>query len=295
MEHSKTESDRTDQTKFPEPESKSDPKDSAPRANGDGNAGVAVNAAQPGHESESLGPAGTAKRTESTGSIRKSVHWNPDLVSETTFESSPERFRSTSLSSSMSQTSVNVKETLNTVRNALGVWGRKVGEATKKAETLAGNTWQHLKTSPSLTEAALGRIAQGTKVLAEGGYEKIFQQTFETVPGEKLLTCYACYLSTSAGPVMGILYISTEKIAYCSDNPISYKSDNQTEWSYYKVIIPSHQLKVVNPSSSRANAAEKYIQVVSVDNHEFWFMGFLNYEGAVNSLQEVLQANATPS
>jgi hypothetical protein len=30
-----------------------------------------------------------------------------------------------------------------TVRNVLGRWGRKVGEATKKAETLAGNTWQH--------------------------------------------------------------------------------------------------------------------------------------------------------
>lgn len=94
-----------------------------------------------------------------------------------------------------------------------------------------------MKTSPSFTEAALGRIAQGTKVLAEGGYEKIFQQAFETVPGEQLLTSYACYLSTSAGPVMGILYISTEKIAYCSDNPISYKSDSRTEWSYYKVHI----------------------------------------------------------
>ncbi|XP_028769362.1 GLABRA2 expression modulator [Neltuma alba] len=295
MEHTKTESDHPGQTKVPEPESKSDPKDSAPGANGDGNAGIAVNAAHSGSESDSVGPAGTVKRTVSTGSIRKSVHWNPDLVSETTFVASPERFRSNSLSSSMSQTSVNVKDTLDTVRNVLGRWGKKVGEATKKAETLAGNTWQHLKTSPSFTEAALGRIAQGTKVLAEGGYEKIFQQTFETVPEEKLLTSYACYLSTSAGPVMGILYISTEKIAYCSDNPISYKSDNRTEWSYYKVIIPSHQLKVVNPSSSRTNVAEKYIQVVSVDNHEFWFMGFLNYEGAVDSLQEVLQANEQPS
>lgn len=25
----------------------------------------------------------------------------------------------------------------------LGRWGKKVGEATKKAEDLAGNTWQH--------------------------------------------------------------------------------------------------------------------------------------------------------
>ena len=92
-----------------------------------------------------------------------------------------------------------------------------------------------VKTGPSLTEAAMGRLAQGTKVLAEGGYEKIFKQTFEALPDEQLKVCYACYLSTSAGPVMGVLYISTAKIAFCSDNPLSYKAGNKTEWSYYKV------------------------------------------------------------
>ena len=81
----------------------------------------------------------------------------------------------------------------------------------------------------------MGRIAQGTKVLAEGGYEKIFRQTFDTVPEEQLKKSYACYLSTSAGPVMGILYLSTAKLAFCSDNPLSYKVGDQTEWSYYKV------------------------------------------------------------
>jgi len=38
-------------------------------------------------------------------------------------------------------------ETMVTVRNVLGRWGRKVGEATRKAESLAGNTWQHCKFS----------------------------------------------------------------------------------------------------------------------------------------------------
>lgn len=94
-----------------------------------------------------------------------------------------------------------------------------------------------VKTGPSLADAAVGRIAQGTKVLAEGGYEKIFQQNFETVPGEQLQKTYACYLSTSAGPVMGILYLSTSKLAFCSDSPLSYKTGDQTEWSYYKVDL----------------------------------------------------------
>lgn len=92
-----------------------------------------------------------------------------------------------------------------------------------------------VKTGPSFADAAVGRIAQGTKVLAEGGYEKIFRQTFETVPEEQLLKTYACYLSTSAGPVMGVLYLSSAKLAFSSDNPLSYQTGDQTQWSYYKV------------------------------------------------------------
>ncbi|XP_062098267.1 GEM-like protein 1 [Humulus lupulus] len=181
------------------------------------------------------------------------------------------------------------KNKMDSVKDVLGKWGKKAAEATKMAEDLAGNMWQHLKTGPSFADAAVGRIAQGTKVLAEGGYEKIFQQNFETVPEEQLLKTYACYLSTSAGPVMGILYLSTAKLAFCSDSPLSYKTGDQTEWSYYKVVIPFHQLKEVNPSTSKVNPAEKYIQVISVDNHEFWFMGFVHYDSAVKNLVGVLQ------
>lgn len=56
-----------------------------------------------------------------------------------------------------------------------------------------------------------------------------------------------------------------------------------------QVAIPLHQLRSVNPAASRANTGEKYIQVVSVDDHEFWFMGFVNYDSAVRILQEAVQ------
>lgn len=98
-----------------------------------------------------------------------------------------------------------------------------------------------MRTAPSITEAAVGRIAQGTKVLAEGGHDKIFRQAFSAPPDEQLRKSYACYLSTSAGPVMGILYLSTARVAFCSDNPLSYEAagGDATEWSYYKVIKKS--------------------------------------------------------
>ncbi|KAL9229587.1 hypothetical protein vseg_005038 [Gypsophila vaccaria] len=232
---------------------------------------------------------------------QKSVRWSEQLVSQSTFTPAPDHhhesnnadvenpYVSRSTTPSLSP-SPSIKEKMETMKNVLGRWGRNVKDAAKKAEDLAGNTWQHLKTSPSFTEAALGRLVHSTKVVAEGGYDKIFHQTFDTVSEELLQESYACYLSTSAGPVMGTLYVSTAKLAFCSDNPLPYKNGDQTDWSYYKVVIPLHQLKAINPSSSRVNSSEKYIQIISVDNHEFWYMGFLNYENAVSVLQAALES-----
>ncbi|RLN34907.1 GLABRA2 expression modulator-like [Panicum miliaceum] len=131
------------------------------------------------------------------------------------------------------------KGTKEAVKNALSRWGRKVGEATRKAEDLSRNTWQHLRTAPSIAEAAVGRIAQGTKVLAEGGHDRIFRRAFSAPPDEQLRKSYACYLSTAAGPVVGILYLSTARVAFCGDGPLVYEAaaggGDRTEWSYYKV------------------------------------------------------------
>jgi hypothetical protein len=69
----------------------------------------------------------------------------------------------------------------------------------------------------------MGKISQVTKVIAEGGYEIFLHQTFEVAPGEKLKKPYACYLSTSAGSVMGVLYLSNVKLEFCSDNPLAYQ------------------------------------------------------------------------
>jgi len=93
-----------------------------------------------------------------------------------------------------------------------------------------------VKTGPSITDTAMGRIAQISKVISEGGYDKIFQQTFECSPDEKLKKAYVCYLSTSHGPIMGVLYLSTVKIAFGSDSPVKYVTeDNKTQSSFYKV------------------------------------------------------------
>lgn len=49
------------------------------------------------------------------------------------------------------------------------------------------------------------------------------------------------------------------------------------------------QLGGVNPSANRLKPSEKYIQIVTRDGHEFWFMGFLSYDKALKNLTEALQ------
>ena len=59
--------------------------------------------------------------------------------------------------------------------------------------------------------------------------------------------------------------------------------------AHEQVVLPIPHLRSVNPTASPQNPAERYIQVVSVDNHEFWFMGFVNYDSAVKNLQEAVR------
>ncbi|MED6219504.1 hypothetical protein PIB30_036377 [Stylosanthes scabra] len=159
----------------------------------------------------------------------------------------------------------------------------------KKAEVAANNIWHNLRTSPSVSSAALGKMNLTVKAISEGGFESLYKQTFTTYPNEKLKKTFACYLSTSTGPVAGTLYLSDVHVAFCSDRPLSFTAPSgQQTWSYYKVMVPLAKIGAVNPVIMRENPSEKYIQIVTVDGHDFWFMGFVNFDKANKHLSEAL-------
>lgn len=96
-----------------------------------------------------------------------------------------------------------------------------------------------VKVSSRPADAAMAKLIQGTKVLASGGTGKLFQQTFGVFPGEKLLQQYACYVATNSGPIIGTLYVSTKRLAFCSDNSLCHHpfSLQQHQCIYYKVLV----------------------------------------------------------
>ncbi len=95
-----------------------------------------------------------------------------------------------------------------------------------------------VKVGNSVTDSAWGRLSHGTRLLTEGGFKGVYKQTFSGFgPNEQLRKTYACYLSTSNGPVGGTLYITNQKFAFCSDRPLPYAPiSGQQAWSYYKVM-----------------------------------------------------------
>ncbi|KFK30755.1 hypothetical protein AALP_AA6G022400 [Arabis alpina] len=186
-------------------------------------------------------------------------------------------------------TSVSDKRSRDKVLEVLNRYGKKVEDVTRKAEALAGGLKDHLKFSPSISDAAMARLAQGTKMIVEGGPERVFQREFGVLTSEKLLDSFVCYISTTSGPVTGMLYVSNKRIAFCSDYAIRLPSSaggNGVVPAYYKVVMELEKVSWISSSSNVLKPSERYVQLVTQDGFEFWFMGFVSYMDAFNCLNK---------
>ncbi|RVX16367.1 GEM-like protein 4 [Vitis vinifera] len=133
-----------------------------------------------------------------------------------------------------------------------------------------------------------GEVELGGQNSSTRGSEESFQANFGVGEGEKLLKASQCYLSTTAGPTAGLLFISTQRVAFCSERPIKFSSNGELVRFHYKVSILLRKVKRVDPSENVKNPSQKYMKIVTVDNFDFWFMGFLNYQKSFNCLQQAL-------
>ncbi|PSR90958.1 GEM-like protein [Actinidia chinensis var. chinensis] len=148
---------------------------------------------------------------------------------------------------------------------------------------------EHVRLGPKISETVKGKLSLGAKIVKAGGVEKIFKRNFSVREGEKLLKASQCYLSTTAGPIAGLLFISTDKVAFCSERSIKFSSPTgEFIRIRYKVLIPVGKILRANESQNMKRPARKYIELVTVDNFDFWFMGFLNYHKTFNYLHKAL-------
>ncbi|KAG5521647.1 hypothetical protein RHGRI_034018 [Rhododendron griersonianum] len=158
-----------------------------------------------------------------------------------------------------------------------------------KEDNLANGIRDHVRLGPKISETVKGKLSLGAKILQAGGVEKIFKHHFNVREGEKLLKASQCYLSTTAGPLAGLLFISTDKVAFCSERSIKFSSPSgELIRIRYKVTIPVGKILRANESQNVKRPSRKYIEIVTMDNFDFWFMGFLNYRKTFTYLQQAI-------
>ncbi|XP_019166835.1 PREDICTED: GEM-like protein 4 [Ipomoea nil] len=157
--------------------------------------------------------------------------------------------------------------------------------SSKPSKTRNGKTTTSLK----ITDSVKGKLILGAKLLRAGGFQKMFKNNFSLIEGEKLLKVSQCCLYTTAGPLAGLLFVSTEKVGFLSERSIRVPSSSgKSKRVHYKVLIPMAKIKRANESKNLKNPSEKYVQVVTEDHFEFWFMWFQQHQRTLKYLQDAI-------
>ncbi|XP_057478198.1 LOW QUALITY PROTEIN: GEM-like protein 4 [Actinidia eriantha] len=144
---------------------------------------------------------------------------------------------------------------------------------------------EHVRLGSKISKTVKGKLSLGAKILKASGIEKIFKRNFSVREGEKLFKTTQCYILTTAGTMTGLLFISTDKVAFCSERSIKFSSPSgEFIRVHYKVLIPVGKLLRANENQNVKRPSRKYIEIVVVDNYDFWFMGFLKYQKTLRYL-----------
>ncbi|XP_006647575.1 putative GEM-like protein 8 [Oryza brachyantha] len=172
--------------------------------------------------------------------------------------------------------------TTTTTTDRESKFGRKGGK-------IAQGIKEHVTLGPKISETVKGKLTLGAKILQAGGVEKVFRQWFSVDKNEKLLRASQCYLSTTAGPIAGMLFVSTERVAFRSDRSLAVAAPTGDKVRVpYKVAIPLRKVKAARPSENKHRPEQKYIEVVTNDGFEFWFMGFVSYNRSLHHLEQAV-------
>jgi GRAM domain len=138
----------------------------------------------------------------------------------------------------------------------------------------------------SVSETVKWKMSLRKRIFRSGRVERLFRKSFPTfINEERLLGAYKCSLFTTAGPIKGRIFITAERIAFHSRKLLKLKSYNgEVAKVPYKVSIPLRKIKNTVSSENLNRPEEKYVLIVTVDEFEFWFMGFINYQRSYESL-----------
>ncbi|KAJ0740062.1 putative GEM-like protein [Helianthus annuus] len=160
-------------------------------------------------------------------------------------------------------------------------------------DSLAVSIQNHVSLGPKLLEIVKHKLSYGVKILPLGREGKIFNKNFSARDTEKLLHASRCSIYTTAGAIAGILFVTNERVGFCSDRSVkTYSAAGEMFKFQYKVSIPLGKIKGVGESLNMKRPSNKYVELVTVDDFSFWFLGFPNYKKTLRCLLQRINHNS---
>ncbi|GJT71126.1 GEM-like protein 7 [Tanacetum coccineum] len=148
---------------------------------------------------------------------------------------------------------------------------------------------KYVSLGPKLAEIMRHKLSYGAKMIQFGNQDTIFRKSFGIKEGEKLLQASQCYLYTTAGEIAGLLFVSTQRVAFCSKRSIkTYSTTGKLIKFQYKVSIPLRKIKGVGETMDITNASNKFVELVTIDDFSFWFMGFFKHNKTLRFLYHAI-------
>nr|GEV89845.1 hypothetical protein [Tanacetum cinerariifolium] len=140
----------------------------------------------------------------------------------------------------------------------------------ERKDSIVVSIKNHVKIGLKLLNIVKHKLGYGAKFLPLGREEKIFSKFFGTSDCDKLVHASRCCIYTTAGTISGTLFVSNERVAFCSDR--SLKTYSATG----EVSIPLGKIKGIGESVNMKRPSKKYPEFVTVDGFNFWFLSFTN-------------------
>ncbi|KAL8201447.1 hypothetical protein R6Q57_012786 [Mikania cordata] len=160
---------------------------------------------------------------------------------------------------------------------------------TERKDSLAVSTKNHVSLGPKLLETVKHKLSYCAKFLPLGNKGRIFSKNLIMRDCEKMLHASRCSIYTTAGAITGILFVSSERVGFCSDKSLkTYSASGEVLKFQYKVSIPLAKIKGVGESMNTKRPSNKYVELVTVDNFSFWFLGFQNHKKTLRYLLQTI-------
>ncbi|KAJ4759600.1 GRAM domain family protein [Rhynchospora pubera] len=137
----------------------------------------------------------------------------------------------------------------------------------------------------NVSETTKRMLSQSKRIFQAARVERFLRKSFDLSTEERLQEVYQCSLFTTVGPVSGRLFITSERLAFHSNKSLKVKTSiGEVAKFPYKVSIPLRKVKKTIPSENLNKPEEKFVQIVTIDDFEFWFTGFVTYKSSFVSL-----------